>query len=260
MSPFATLSQLYRGPVRIPLQVHPRISGNLYAGRHRRSWSSRPRPPGAAGWTLVELLVCIAVLGILVLLVTQVASTALRKAHRVVCVGNLRQWGLATHLYLTDHNDYLPPEGSPNGLSTRQAWYVNLPAMLGIPAYTTRPWRTNASAPLDRSAWICPGNTNRSNGTNLFHYCLNDHIDGTGTRDQPVQLAQLHQPSTLVFLFDNGRRAAVAQHNNVHPNAHARGAQFLFLDGRVEWRKAREFWDPTRQRGLTNQADLRWFP
>ena len=90
------------------------------------------------------------------------------------------------------------------------------------------PWRTNASAPLDNWIWICPSNTNRSNGNNLFHYCMNEHLDETGDADHPVRLSTIPTPSQAVWLFDNGKRAARAQQNNVHTNLHARGAEFRF--------------------------------
>ena len=122
------------------------------------------------------------------------------------------------------------------------------------------PWRTNPAAALGRSLWICPANTNRSNGNNLFHYCLNEHIDGTGAQDRPARLASVNRPAQVVWLFDNGKRAAVAQQNNVHTNLHSQGAQFSFLDGHAARFRNTEYWDFTLDKGRTNNPNLVWIP
>lgn len=213
------------------------------------------------GWTLVELLVVTGILGILLALLAPALSKARSQSRSIVCLGGLRQWGTGVHLYASEHQDLLPPEGdpSPNLGSLRNGWYVQVPVTLGLrPPYHERVWRTNASAPLDGSIWICPGNTNRSNGLNLFHYCVNEHVDGSGAEDRLTTLGSITDPSRLVWMFDNGRRAAVAQQNNVHTNAHRRGAQFLFVDGHVRRFASQEYWDFRQARGRTNHPEILW--
>src|SRR5947208_15737004 len=110
-------------------------------------------------------------------------SKAKSKAHTVICANNLKQWALAMHLYTLDHDDYLPPEGTGNTLNEQTGWYVALPRQMGLPDYFQMSWRTNPLAPVGHSIFICPSNPRRSNGNNLFHYCLNEHIDETGVKD-----------------------------------------------------------------------------
>ena len=62
-------------------------------------------------FTLVELLVAIGVIAILAALVLSVFSRTRATAQAITCRNNLRQWGLATHLFAADHDDFLPPEG-----------------------------------------------------------------------------------------------------------------------------------------------------
>ena len=68
------------------------------------------------------------------------------------------------------------------------------------------------------------------------------------------------KPSATVWLFDNGKLAAVAQQNNVHSNLHNRGAQFVFLDGHAARFRNTEYWNFTTGKGITNNPDLVWMP
>lgn len=61
-------------------------------------WSSRP-----GGFTLTELLVVVAVIGILAALLLPALSRSRLAAQRIECVSNLHQLGLAGQLYRDDH-------------------------------------------------------------------------------------------------------------------------------------------------------------
>ncbi len=61
------------------------------------------RNDSARGFTLIELTVSIAVVAILALLVFQGVQTSRTLAQGAYCANSLRQLGIATSLYLTDH-------------------------------------------------------------------------------------------------------------------------------------------------------------
>jgi prepilin-type N-terminal cleavage/methylation domain-containing protein/prepilin-type processing-associated H-X9-DG protein len=220
----------------------------------------RPTKAKAAGaFTLIELLVVIAIIAILASMLLPALSRAKGKAKAVKCINNLKQWGLATQLFVLDNDDYLPKDGSGNGRSTAAGWYVDLPKILDMPPYQSNEWHTNEFAPLGNTIWICPSNPRRSNGNNLFHYCLNRHVNATGAGNQ-VRIASIPNPTSTVWLFDNGKLAPVAQQNNVHTDIHDNGANFTFLDGHAERYDNIEYWDFERDVGRTNNPALIWIP
>lgn len=213
----------------------------------------------ASGLSLVEFTTALGTLAILFGLTLSSHRSVLSSIKKFQCRENLRQWGLATQYYALDNNDFLPKDGAPNGRSRKSGWYINLPLQLGVQNYHSKVWKTNSVITLPRSIWLCPANRRKSNGLNLFHYCLNQHVNGIGTGKQ-VQLSSLSTPTKLVWLFDNGRFAAVAQQNNTHTNLHQKGANFLFVDGRVSHYLSPEYWNYQTRRGRTNNSDLSWHP
>ncbi len=172
------------------------------------------------GFTILELLVVVSITAAVATLLLPGLARGKARVLTVSCLGNLKQWALATTLYANDNEDFLPPDGVPNPgeSSTNSGWYIQLPMQIGVPSYHSMPWRTNETATPGRSVWICPSNRRRSNGRNLFHYSLNRHVNGTGEANQPVRLTALENHSTLVWLFDSKNLPAVGTRTFVPTN------------------------------------------
>ncbi|MGA2604828.1 MAG: type II secretion system protein [Verrucomicrobiia bacterium] len=124
---------------------------------------ARRLPPESPAFTLVELLVVIAVIAILAGLLLPALSKARAIAMEAKCAANLRSWGQAFYLYASDYNGYLPhtdDEGRNNPPFTyspnhpeHECCYVDvLPPYMGL-----RPWRSfpNGQKPTG-GIWQCP--------------------------------------------------------------------------------------------------------
>ena len=213
-------------------------------------------------FTLIELLLVIATIALLASLLLPPLGGIKSRMRNISCLNNLKQWGIATALYAAENSEALPPEGVPNPSerSTNSGWYIQLPRQLNLTPYHEMSWRTNAAIQPGCSLWICPDNPRRSNGRNLFHYCLNEHVNGSGRETRAIQLSSIDNPSAVPWLFDSKNLPAVGYWAFVHTNLHNRGAQFLFLDGHTRRFPNTAYWDFQTDRATTNNPELIWMP
>lgn len=212
------------------------------------------------GFTLVELLVCIAIVAVLAALIFLGVQNAQEKAHTASCINNLKQIGTAMLSYESE-NGRLP------GRETGMAWdrailpylgYEGDGDLMGQGRMDRSEWSDAAAAlqvfqcPSDkykrspnyfkRSYAIVPWTTNWSNGT-AFRGWKNRPLN----RGVPLSIVDSPVSSAMVVEWHQGTEAienccgggAHAYHDRGGPDGdgrdvHKKRHNVLFADGHVE--------------------------
>jgi len=190
-------------------------------------------------FTLVELLVTVAVIAILAAMLLPALARAKDQAHTVQCVGNLRQWGLALRMYADDFDDYLPRRGQgvqPLALITRGSdWFNALPAYFSRPAFQELVAAGQKPAAGDHSVFICPDATDPG-GTYFLGYGMNMNLS-PWILPQPTKFATVVRPDCVVALGESpGPYASTYPSTQAYSVVarHVRRGNLLFLAGQVQ--------------------------
>lgn len=94
----------------------------LVGARRARTSGQWPKPR-AEGFTLIELAVVIAIIAVVAALLLPVLGRGKTAAHRIRCVSNLRQLGLAAQMYWSDHDGLAFRYQGPSTNGGRIYWF-----------------------------------------------------------------------------------------------------------------------------------------
>lgn len=212
-------------------------------------------------FTLVELLVVLAILGVLTGILVPVVGMAMVKANQMACASNMRQIGSAIVLYANDNGGALPPTthttGALGASGRDESWIYQIGPYLGN---------------LDRVR-VCPADKQERKDRilsepGLTSYVLNDIIfDPEDDAGRWNNLNRIPHPSeTLIMFVVSDDRPINRGWDHAHggewtswyavladiePDRHRWGGRaddrmkgssnYLFADGHVENISARDF-------------------
>jgi len=184
------------------------------------------------GFTLVELMVVMAVVGMLMAMLLPALMKSRGMADMTRCASNLRQLGIAFDTYVSNQPDTGFPPATVNSARYGQKEWMDLirPQMdLGtlddgiqlLDVYQTSEWRKY-------KIFDCPGNDQNQSGSGRFDYGYNLNCVGrTRSTVRASNLVLLHCANHYAPSPVNGRTA--------NPGIHEKGFDnFLFADGHVQ--------------------------
>jgi len=203
----------------------------------------RARQPSSGarrrGYTLVEMLVTIAIIAVLAALMFPAVKAYQSSAHRTQCVANLKQLSMAAATYMADNGGLIPAPVN-NRQPDAAAWLTSLKKILGI--------STAAAGRAKPSAMCCPAARREYNASNYPDtYGMNNNLQNG---NQQIRIQQVTRPSKTALLMD-GQLAQMppywrftVTHAGNFPKerdfVHNGSINILFIDGHVENRKEAE--------------------
>lgn len=194
------------------------------------------------GFTLVEMLVVIGIIGVLAAIIFPVFASVRDAAHTTTCAGNLRQISLAITQYVQDYNGYYPhPDGvvGPGigncGWAERVYPYTKSTEVFQCPAFDGGEFRPGCP----------PDGPDTYNDSKVVNWDGSYDLGRAGparTSRGLVSQKRLRNPSDVILALDGlGKQRGgfppelLEQDIEEGYVRHRGGLNALFFDGHIKW-------------------------
>jgi prepilin-type N-terminal cleavage/methylation domain-containing protein/prepilin-type processing-associated H-X9-DG protein len=221
------------------------------------------------GFTLLELLVAVAIIALLAALLLASLSRAKGKAQQASCMSNLRQINLSVRMYAQDSDDALPPSGTNSTSDAFTAYVKLMKSYVGV----------TSSSPARAKVFACPADTfyydiptmarayripkplhdqpesdYSSYAFNGGNFLFGNHLIPRWPGVAGRRLSSVKEPSKTLLVLEFPALVPYSWHQPAATPGHHNNARCMvsFVDGHVSYLKM--YWDSANAKGAHLEA------
>lgn len=197
-------------------------------------------------FTLIELLIVIAIIAILASMLLPALRKARESAKRINCSGNLKQIAMGVGMYTNVYNGFLPSYDFQAG--PLRLWFSSVGNVIDdtISDYVK-------FANMKPEYFHCPSAPDADWGYNALSYGYNPHLGyfRAGGPGDKYKINQVQRPSEIIMNADGDGDGRYDSYVDISyyivGDRHDEGACLAYVDGHCQWKKR---YDVTRYGAL----------